>query len=121
MKIAIIDDEEYISNNIKVYLERKDTYNIKTYTDPNYALSNVISGYYDVILLDINMPLMDGIEFLEKLKEQNKNQKVIMMTAQSTEEKMIKCDQLGVCDYITKPFISLRDIENKILDIMEKA
>jgi DNA-binding response OmpR family regulator len=39
-----------------------------------------------------------------------------MMTAYSTEDRLIECDELGATDYITKPFISLRDVENKVLD-----
>jgi DNA-binding response OmpR family regulator len=118
LKIAIVDDEDYISDNIKTYLTRKDMYEIDTYNNPILALDHTKYSQYDVILLDINMPQMDGIEFLENIKSSNKNQKVIMMTANSNEDKLIKCDKLGVDDYITKPFISLKDVENKILDVV---
>lgn len=118
MRLAIIDDEEFTINSIKLYLEKKGKYDITPYTNPTQAINSVKAGTYDLILLDINMPQMTGIEFLEKLREHNKTQKVIMMTALSTQEKLIKCEKLNVSDYITKPFISLRDVENKILDVM---
>ncbi|MEA3314884.1 MAG: hypothetical protein U9Q30_03385 [Campylobacterota bacterium] len=46
----------------------------------------------------------------------NKNQKIIIMTAYSTLDNIIKANKIGAEDYITKPFISLRDVENKVLD-----
>lgn len=119
MKIAIVDDEDYISSNIKTYLSRKDIYDIHTFSNPKTALDRAKYSTYDVILLDINMPKLNGIEFLEDIKQSKNHQKIIMMTSESTEEKMIKCEELGVNDYITKPFISLRDVENKILDVMD--
>jgi len=117
IKIAIIDDDESLIDSISLYLKKKKKIDIiDKFIDSNYGYQNVISNSYDLILLDINMPNMDGLEFLKKLKIEKPNQKVIMITALSTEEKLIYCEQLGVSDYITKPFISLRDVENKILD-----
>lgn len=115
-KIAIIDDEYEIINVLEIFLKRSEKFEIDTFTNPKTALSSVKSGKYDLVLLDIMMPQMSGIEFLEQIKESSFSTKIIMMTAYSTQDKMIECNKLGAEDYVTKPFISLRDIENKVLD-----
>jgi len=117
-KIAIVDDEREILDILESFLSRRENFEIDTYVNPELAVSSLISGKYDLIITDIMMPQMDGVELLQKIKEKNKNQKVVMMTAYSTEDRLIECDKIGADDYITKPFISLRDVENKVLDIL---
>jgi len=112
--IAIVDDEIEILNTLKMFLSRSDKFEISTYSSPKVALNEVKAKSFDLILLDIMMPQIDGIEFLKDLIANSIHSKVIMMTAYSTEDKMINCNELGVSDYITKPFISLRDVENKV-------
>ena len=120
IKVVIVDDDENIRNIIKIYLERSGKFIIDTYSGPKYAKNSILSGRYDLVLLDIEMPDINGIEFLKIIKESNPNQKVIMITATSTEDRLIECEKLGTNDYITKPFISLRDVQNKILDRLGK-
>lgn len=115
-KIAIVDDEHLILETIKKFLSRRGIFEIDTFDNPLNAISPIKSGKYDLVLCDIMMPQMNGIDLLKEVKKTNPNQKFIMITAYSTEERIICCDELQVDDYITKPFISLRDIENKILD-----
>ncbi len=115
-KIAIIDDEENIINVLEKFLLRKGLFQIDTFTNAKHAMPKVLAGEYDLVLLDIMMPEVNGLDLLEDIKKAKPNQHVIMMTAYSTEEKIIKSDSVGATDYITKPFISLRDVENKILD-----
>jgi len=115
-KIAIIDDEQDILDVLKKFLSRSDKFEIETFVNPKMAIDSVKSGKYDLVLLDIMMPQMDGLEFLDEVKNTNPNQKVVMMTAYSTLDKVIKANKVGAEDYITKPFVSLRDVENKVLD-----
>jgi len=115
-KIAIIDDEQDILDVLEKFLSRSEKFEIDTFLNPEVALNSVKNGKYDLVLLDIMMPQMSGIEFLEQIKESSASTKIIMMTAYSTQDKMIECNHLGADDYVTKPFISLRDIENKVLD-----
>ncbi len=117
--IAIVDDEDEILSMLKKFLERKGDFSIDTFSKPEKAVSQLQSGKYDLILLDIMMPELDGVELLGMIKDKNPSQKVVMMTAFSTEHRIIECDNIGANDYITKPFISLRDVENKILDIFD--
>jgi len=115
-KIAIIDDETSILDVLNRFLSRKELFEIDTFENPITALNTIKNTSYDLILCDIMMPQMNGIELVKQIKEFKPNQKIIMMTAFSTEEKLIECDDLEVTDYVTKPFVSLRDVENKILD-----
>ncbi len=115
-KIAIIDDEQEILNILEKFLARSKKFEIVTFSNPKSALSVVKDGTFDLILLDIMMPQMSGIQFLQEIKEYSKSIKIVMMTAFSTQDKMIECNKLGANDYLTKPFMSLRDVENKVLD-----
>ena len=111
--IAVIDDEADILNIIDRYLTKKGKYTVTTYTNPLKALENIDKNY-DVILTDIMMPQLNGIDLLEKILEINPNQKVIMMTAYSTLEKVLDSHQKGAVYYLTKPFESLSTLESKI-------
>ncbi len=114
--IAIIDDEQDILDMLKKFLSRREAFQIDTYSNPKEAVNTLKTGKYDLILSDIMMPQMDGIQLLKEVKESNPSQKMIMLTAYSTEHRLIECETHGADDYITKPFISLRDVENKVLD-----
>jgi DNA-binding response OmpR family regulator len=101
---------------LETFLLRSEKFDIKTFIDPEVAIREIKHNRYDLILLDIMMPQMDGIDFLEQIKKLQPNIKVIMMTAYSTMDKVIDSNKIGADDYVTKPFISLRDIENKVFD-----
>ena len=116
IKVAIVDDDINLLQIMETYLSRSGDFTIDTYIEPQNAQNNILTGKYDIVLLDIEMPNINGIELLTKIKQLNPNQKVIMITATSTQDRLIECEKLGTNDYITKPFISLRDVQNKILD-----
>jgi DNA-binding NtrC family response regulator len=65
------------------------------------------------------MPEMNGVDVLKEVVKLRPDVKVIMMTAYSTIDKILECDKIGAVDYVTKPFISLKDIESKILDHLD--
>jgi len=115
-KIIIIDDEIAILEMLEKFLKRSEKFEIVTFFESKKALEHIKSNSYDLVLLDIMMPEFSGIDILEEIKGTHTNIKTIMMTAYSTIDKVIDCKKLGADDYVTKPFVSLRDIENKILD-----
>ena len=118
--IAIIDDEVEILNLLSRFLSRNPKFSVSNYANPLAALESLNMSSYDIILLDIMMPQMNGLEVLEKIKEKNENQKVIMMTAYSTLDKVLKSHKEGATNYVMKPFDSLQHLEKKIIDILEK-
>ena len=116
-KVAIVDDENEILNMISRFLTRSGKYNVTTFSNPVTAVGT-IDETYDVVLLDIMMPQMNGLDALEKIMEKNPNQKVIMMTAYSTLDKVLKSHKQGAIHYLMKPFDSLQSLESKIQEVL---
>ena len=117
MKIAIIDDEQDILNILERYLT-KQGYQVETFSNPQSGLNAVKNGNFDLLLLDIMMPILDGISLLKELYDSNNNTKVIMMTAFDTLERSLEAHKYGASNYITKPFKSLDVVKDKIKEII---
>jgi len=115
-KIAIIDDEIQILQSIQRYLQKRKQFEITIFDNPTEARRPLLNAEFDLVLLDIMMPQINGIDMLKELRKEQVPIKVIMMTAYSTLERAILSKDIGADDYLTKPFVSLRDVENKILD-----
>lgn len=120
--VALIDDEREILTVLEKFLTKTGKYKIQTFTDPTHALKTLGSGssHVDVVLLDIMMPQMDGIEFLGKFKVLKPETEVIMMTAYSTLDRVLKSHKYGAQQYITKPFGSLQDVDEKIELVLKR-
>ncbi len=117
-KIAVIDDETEILHMIDRYLSKKENYQVITFSNPLIALEQ-FDDSYDLVLLDIMMPQMNGVEVLEKLIEKQPNQKVIMMTAYSTLDRVLKSHKHGATHYLMKPFQSLQALEEKVQEVLK--
>lgn len=117
--IVIIDDETEILNVLSRFLTRNPNFSVTTYSNPVSALNAMGNTKVDLVLLDIMMPQMNGLEVLEKLKVHNPEQKVIMMTAYSTLDKVLKSHKEGATNYVMKPFDSLQALEKKILEVLK--
>lgn len=117
-KIAIVDDESEILNMLSRFLQRSGQYEIVTFLNPINAISTIDTSY-DAVMLDIMMPQMGGLEALEKIMEKNPNQKVIMMTAYSTLDKVLKSHKEGATHYLMKPFNSLDSVEKKLQEVLK--
>lgn len=117
-KVAIVDDENEILNMISRFLGRSGKYEVTTFSNPITAV-DTIDASYDVVLLDIMMPQMNGLDALEKIIAKTPDQKVIMMTAYSTLDKVLKSHKEGATHYLMKPFESLQALENKILEVLD--
>ena len=100
--ILICDDEKDIVNALKIYLSSED-YTLHTAYNGKEALQIIRTEPIDLLLLDIMMPEMDGIETMRRLREQYKLP-VILLTAKSEDTDKILGLNLGADDYITKPF-----------------
>jgi len=118
-KVAVVDDENEILSMINRFLTRTGKYNVTTYSNPVTAV-NSIDNSYDVILMDIMMPQMNGLDALEKIMSKNPDQKVIMMTAYSTLDKVLKSHKEGATHYLMKPFDSLQALESKVYEVLTK-
>ncbi len=116
--VAVIDDETEVLSMIDRFLGRSNRYKVQTFSNPVTALTH-IDNNFDVILLDIMMPQMNGLDVLEKIMTKNPNQKVIMMTAFSTLDKVLKSHKYGATHYLMKPFDSLEALERKISEVLK--
>ena len=103
MHILIIEDEYALAELIKEKLT-KDSYIVDIETDGEEGYYNALSGLYDLIILDVMLPSMNGFEILKKLREEEIESKVIMLTAKSMLEDKQNGLENGADDYLTKPF-----------------
>lgn len=103
MKILIIEDEWPLAQSISDYLS-DEQYLCETATDYHQAIEKTELYDYDCILLDIMLPGGDGLKILEALKQDNKQDGVIIISAKNSLEDKIKGLQIGADDYLAKPF-----------------
>ena len=103
MKILIIEDEHLIANSLKKGLEQEH-YTVDTTFDGITGFDLASSGDYDLILLDLMLPGMDGMTICQKLRSDNNHVPILMLTAKSQIEDKINGLNCGADDYLTKPF-----------------
>lgn len=101
-KILVIDDEKSIRNTLKEILTY-EKYEVDEAPDGTAGLRMAETNKYDIILCDIKMPKMDGLEVLEKLLEKNSEVPVIMISGHGTIETAVEAIKKGAFDYISKP------------------
>lgn len=109
VNILVVDDEEGIRKSLSAYL-KLEGYNVDTAGSGGEAIEKLHELKRNIILLDINMPGMDGLETLKIIKSRDFSIQVIMITAYSTFEKTMKSLEFGASDYILKPFDDLSEI-----------
>jgi len=117
-KILVVDDEERIRRLLKMYLERENFF-IDEADDGEQALDMALTNDYDIILLDIMLPGMDGIEVCQKIRE-HKATPIIMLTAKGEETNRVHGFESGADDYVVKPF-SPREVVYRVKAILKRA
>ena len=118
LRILIIDDEEEILIALAQLL-RLEGYNVQTVSSPITALEMIRETKYHIILSDIVMPEMNGLELLTQIKAYDPLAQVIMMTGYSTMEITMLSLEKGASDYILKPFKDFKDV-SKIVKMSEE-
>lgn len=117
-KILIIDDEEESCKLLKAYLKRRG-FEVEIAFDGEEGLEKVKCSNPDLVLCDISMPGLNGVEVLKKIKELNPRIIVIMLTGFGTFESAIECLKLGAYDHIGKP-VELEKLLMLIREALEK-
>lgn len=102
MKILVVDDEVLIRNVIKEYAAIEG-YKVDEAQNGEEAIEMVYDNDYDLIIMDIMMPILDGVKASKEIKK-IKNIPIIMLSARSSEEDKLLGFDIGIDDYITKPF-----------------
>ncbi len=103
LSILIVDDEESVRNSLQNWFQ-EDGYHVNVAKDAHDALGKLDHDTWDIILLDIRMPGMDGLELQKRINEISKNIIVIIMTAYASVETAVQALKAGAFDYIVKPF-----------------
>lgn len=102
-KILIVEDVEELGTAIKTILQYNN-YDVTITTNGKEALEKCINDFYDVIIMDIMMPVMDGITALKEIRGKGIDTPVILLTAKSEIDDKVKGLDSGANDYLTKPF-----------------
>jgi len=113
-RVLVVDDEPGVRESLRLIL--KDRTEIAVVSSGEDALDAVAARAFDVVLLDILMPGMDGLELLERMRANGPAPQVIMLTATKTVKTAVRAMKLGAFDYVTKPF----DIDELIV-LVERA
>ena len=132
VNILIIDDEIDLCQSLSELLEGEEGYKVSIANSGEEGLAKITEEIPDLVLLDIKMPGINGVETLEKIKAIDKDTLVIMLTAYQTVDSAIKSMKLGAYDYITKPFefeklrisikraLKTRDLSQEVVSLREQ-
>lgn len=118
MKILVVDDEQLLVKGIKFNLENEG-YQIDTAFDGAEAVERAAAVDYDLIILDLMMPVMDGLEACMRIR-QHSNVPVIMLTAKTEDTDKLIGFEYGADDYITKPF-NILELKARVRALLRRS
>ncbi len=117
-RILVVDDELSMREFISILLEREG-YEVLTASDADAALVRLSSSHIDLVISDVQMPGLNGIELLARIKENTPDTAVLLITAFSTAEQAVEAMKLGAYDYLAKPF-KVEEIKILVRNALEK-
>jgi DNA-binding response OmpR family regulator len=118
MRVLVVDDEPMVREVLARYLET-DGFDVDTASDGDQALSRFAESTPDLVLLDLMLPLVDGLEVFRRMRASSAVP-VIMLTARGEETDRIVGLDLGADDYVTKPF-SPREVVSRVRAVLRRA
>jgi DNA-binding NtrC family response regulator len=117
--ILVVDDESTTQDTLGLFLETEG-YRVATARSGEEALARIQSQEFDVIVADVVMPGLSGLEILERSRELSPGAAVILMTGHATVEMAIEALRKGACDYLQKPFV-LHDLARCVQRLLERS
>jgi len=117
-KILIVDDEPLIVKGLKYSMEQ-DNYETDSAVDGEEALNKFFAGRYDLVILDVMLPKLDGIEVCQRIREKS-SVPIIMLTAKGEDMDKILGLEYGADDYMTKPF-NILEVKARIKTIFRRT
>jgi len=117
-RLAVLDDEQRMADIISMVL-RREGYSVDTFTDPLAALAELEKQPFDLLLTDLRMPELDGVEVLRRAREILPELPIILITAHATVPTAIEAMRAGAFDYVEKPFdnTELKTLVKRALDV----
>lgn len=103
VRVLVVDDDRAICEYMETFLA-KDGFEVKTLADPSLAPDEVKIGGYHLVVLDLMMPKMDGIEVLERIRKVDSDVAVVIFTGYPSLETAVQSMKLDAVDYLKKPF-----------------
>jgi two-component system, OmpR family, alkaline phosphatase synthesis response regulator PhoP len=121
-RVLVVEDEQDIGALIKHTLERGDDMIVENVDSGDAALKAVIDRVPDLVILDLNLPVLDGLEVYRilRLRADTADTPIIMLTARATEHDRVHGLDIGADDYITKPF-SLRELGARVRAVLRRG
>jgi CheY-like chemotaxis protein/glycine cleavage system H lipoate-binding protein len=122
LNVLVVDDEQVVLDSIKKHL-KKDAFDIHTALTAKIGLELLEEGNMDIVLTDLMMPEIDGLEFMKEVKDRQPHTPVIMITGYATINTALQATELGAFDYIAKPFTKseLRAVLQRASDLVIKS
>jgi DNA-binding response OmpR family regulator len=118
-RILLVDDEQPIQTLLSFPLQR-DGYEVVQAADGREALARFSEQLFDLVVLDVMLPRMDGLEVCRRLRAKGETVPIIMLTAKSEEIDKVLGLELGADDYITKPF-SMREFRSRVKAALRRS
>lgn len=113
-KILVVDDAENIRNTLKEIFTRSN-YDVETELNGRLAYEKILRGNFDLVVLDVMLPEMDGLEVCQRVREFSQFPPIIMLSSRREDEIILKGLKIGALEYITKPFqipVLLQKVKN---------
>src|SRR5438477_2362594 len=118
-KLLVVDDDRLVLRAVSEALNR-DGYEVVSLQDPVEALAVARDTSFDVVVSDIKMPNLSGIDLLKAFKQAQPDIEVVMMSGHGTIETAVECMKLGAYDYLSKPFERLDDFVLRVSRAVER-
>ena len=119
MKILVIEDSEALRRSLYVGLNNLG-FTVDETGDGSQGLSMALSGNYDLLILDLMLPSVDGMSILQALRSCNSQSKVLILSAKSESQDKINGLMKGADDYLTKPF-SFEELHARVLTLLRRG
>lgn len=105
MKILLIDDDEWIRDSLTLFFESEGCH-LKALETAEEGLATLKNENYDIMIVDYRLPDINGLEFFKRIQESHPNAFKILITAYGSKELLSKAKEIGVHDFVEKPFTS---------------
>lgn len=119
MRILVVEDQPKLASNIAAFLEA-EAYDVDVRHDGAEGLDRALAGGIDLLVLDVNLPTMDGYTVCRTLRERGSRLPVLMLTARDSRQDVVQGLDLGADDYLTKPF-DLTELLARIRALLRRA
>jgi len=117
--ILLVEDEEHLHEALKLNLELEG-YGVDSAFNGRVALDQIKNAYYDLIILDIMLPEVDGFTIIEKLRLNNNQTPILVLSAKNTSFNRVQGLKLGADDYLSKPF-NLEELLLRVAKLIQKS